>query len=98
MFGLNLCKEALCLRHQPHPVYILFTALTGLICAGSPTPVPADDTQLANNARVVALFNRSDEDANMQVDWTQIKLPPGSATELCATCGNARTWCLQGQL
>ncbi len=32
------------------------------------------------NARAVALFNRSDKDANMTVDWKQIKLPPGQAS------------------
>lgn len=37
-------------------------------------------TLSGNNARAVALFNRSDQDADMQVDWKQIKLPPGSAT------------------
>jgi alpha-galactosidase len=32
------------------------------------------------NARAVALFNRSDEDASMTVDWKQIELPSGSAS------------------
>jgi len=32
------------------------------------------------NARAVALFNRSDEDASMTVEWQQIKLPSGPAS------------------
>ena len=33
-----------------------------------------------NNTRAVALFNRSDQDANMKVEWAQIKLPAGRAS------------------
>lgn len=37
-------------------------------------------TLSGNNARAVALFNRSDEDVSMTVDWSQIKLPAGRAS------------------
>jgi alpha-galactosidase len=37
-------------------------------------------TLSGDNARAVAFFNRSDQDASMTVDWKQINLPAGSAS------------------